>query len=77
VDRGSVRVDTIEFLGVPGLRLRGVWQNQRQVIGGPFVLYAFNYQERFFILDGMVFNPGQKKLSSLFQVEAIIRTFVP
>ncbi|MGB9741994.1 MAG: DUF4837 family protein [candidate division WOR-3 bacterium] len=77
VDRGSVRVDTIEFLGVPALRVRGVWQNRQQVIGGPFVFYAFNYQERFFLLDGMVFNPGEKKLSNLFQVEAIIRTFVP
>lgn len=76
-ERSAVRAESIEFLGVPCLRLRGVWQNQKQVIGGPFVLYAFNYQERFFILDGMVFNPGEKKLSSLFQVEAIIRTFLP
>lgn len=77
LDRSAVLVDTIEFMGMPCLRLRGVWQNQRQVMGGPFVLYAFNHQERFFLLDGMVFNPGEKKLSSLFQVEAIIRTFVP
>jgi len=76
-DRGLVLVDTVEFLGVPALRIRGVWQNQKQVIGGPFVLYAFNYQERFFLLDGVVFNPSEKKLSNLFQVEAIIRTFVP
>ncbi|MEN9979462.1 MAG: DUF4837 family protein [candidate division WOR-3 bacterium] len=77
VDRNAVRAESIEFLGVPCLRIRGVWQNQKQVIGGPFVLYAFNYQERFFLLDGMVFNPGEKKVSSLFQVEAIIRTFLP
>ncbi|MGQ9708480.1 MAG: DUF4837 family protein [bacterium] len=77
VDRNVVTAETLEFLGVPCLRLRGVWQNQNRVIGGPFVLYCFEYQGRFFILDGVVFNPGEKKLSSLFQVEAIIRTFVP
>jgi hypothetical protein len=76
-DRSAVTADTIQFLGVPCLRLRGVWQNKKQVLGGPFVLYAFVYQTRFFILDGTVFNPGEKKLSNLFQVEAIIRTFVP
>lgn len=77
VDRSAVRAESTEFLGVPCLRIRGVWQNQKQVIGGPFVLYAFNYQQRFFLIDGIVFNPGAKKVSSLFQVEAIIRTFLP
>lgn len=77
VDRTLVLVDTIQFLGVPSLRLRGVWQNRKAIIGGPFVSYAFNYQGRFFMVDGVVFNPGEKKLSNLFQVEAIIRTFLP
>ncbi len=77
VDRGATLVDTVEFLGVPTLRVRGVWQNRKEVIGGPFVFYAFNYQNRFFMLDGVVYNPGEKKLSNLLQVEGIIRTFVP
>lgn len=77
VDRQAVLAETTRFLGVPALRVRGVWQNRQKVIGGPFVLYAFNYQERFFILDGVVFNPGEKKLSNLFQMEAILRTFIP
>lgn len=76
-DRGMMRIDTIQFLGVSALRVRGVWQNRQAVLGGPFVCYAFNYQGRFFMVDGVVFNPGEKKLSSLFQVEAIIRTFLP
>ncbi len=77
VDRSEVLVDTIDFMGGSALRIRGVWQNRREVLGGPFVSYAFIYQGRFFLLDGVVFNPGKKKLSNLFQVEAIIRTFVP
>jgi len=77
VDHNFVLTDTVQFLGVAALRIRGVWQNRTAVIGGPFVCYAFNYQGRFFMVDGLVFNPGEKKLSSLFQVEAIIRTFLP
>lgn len=77
VERESVIADTIEFAGRPTLRLRGVWQNKREVIGGPFVTYAFNLQGRFFLLDGVVYSPGEKKLDRLFQVEAVLRTFAP
>mgnify|MGYP000598558685 CR=1 FL=1 len=77
VDRTAVVLDTFEFAGVPALRIRGVWQNRREVIGGPFVSYAFNLQGRFFLLDGLVYAPGEKKLDRLFQVEAILRTFAP
>lgn len=77
VDRKAVIAETTDFLGVPALRIRGVWQNRKAVLGGPFILYAFNYHGRMFFVDGVVFNPGEKKLSNLFQVEAIIRTFIP
>lgn len=77
VEQESVVLDTIEFAGVQTLRLRGVWQNRKEVIGGPFVAYAFNLQGRFFLLDGVVYSPGEKKLDRLFQVEAVLRTFVP
>ncbi len=77
VDRQEVVAETTQFLGSPTLRIRGVWQNSRRILGGPFVLYAFVHQGRFFLLDGVVFNPGEKKLSNLFQLEAIIRTFRP
>jgi hypothetical protein len=77
VEPSYTRVDTISFLTVPCVRLTGVWQNRKQVIGGPFVSYAFNFQGRFYLLDGLVFNPGKPKLNALEQVEAAFRTFVP
>ncbi|MEO0085102.1 MAG: DUF4837 family protein [candidate division WOR-3 bacterium] len=77
LERESVTMDTVEFVGGPVLRLRGVWQNRREVIGGPSVAYAFNLQGRFFLLDGIVYAPGEKKLDRLFQVEAVLRTFAP
>jgi len=77
VERSLVMADSIEFLSGPALRLRGVWQNRQEVMGGPFVAYAFNCQGRFFLVDGLVFNPGKKKLDNLFEVEALVRTFRP
>ncbi len=77
IDRQFTTTDTIEFLAGPAVRLRGVWKNDRATIGGPFVNYSFNHQGRFYMLDGLVFNPGKKKLDQLFQVEAVIRSFTP
>jgi Domain of unknown function (DUF4837) len=77
IDTQFTSVDTIEFLSRPCVRLSGVWMNEREGIGGPFVNYSFNYQDRFYMLDGYVYNPGKKKLSDLIQVEAVIRTFTP
>ncbi|MBN2536859.1 DUF4837 family protein [candidate division WOR-3 bacterium] len=68
---------TIEFLGGPCLRLAGIWENEESTIGGPFVSYAFNHEGRFYLLDGLVFNPGRDKLDGLFQAEAVMRTFAP
>lgn len=76
VDRPSCAFEAIEFLGVPALRVEGVWQNDSLVAGGPFVTYALNFQGRYYLLDGFVFNPGKKKLDHMSQVEAVIRTFV-
>jgi hypothetical protein len=72
-----VSVDSLVFLDRPALRLRGIWQNRKNSIGGPFVSYVFRYQGRLFYIDGTLYNPGEKKLDNLFQLEAIIRTFTP
>ncbi|MEO0078334.1 MAG: DUF4837 family protein [candidate division WOR-3 bacterium] len=77
IDRQFTVVDTVEFLAGPAVRLRGVWRNDRETIGGPFVTYAFNHQGRFYMVDGLVFNPGKKKLDHLLQVEAVVRSCTP
>lgn len=64
-----------DFLGSPGLRILGVWENKKRVIGGPFISYCFNYNNRFFFIDGVLFLPGEKKLNSLFQLKIILKTF--
>jgi hypothetical protein len=67
--------DTVRFWEVRALKIRGVWQNPKLVAGGPFVSYCFNYQNRFYYLDGMVFNPGKHKLDNLNQIDVILQTF--
>lgn len=67
--------DTVRFWEVLALKIKGVWQNEKLVAGGPFVSYCFNYQNRFYYLDGMVFNPGKHKLDNLNQIDVILQTF--
>jgi hypothetical protein len=77
VDPDFTTTEPVEFLGAPALRVEGVWSNDSITAGGPFVSYAFNFQGRYYLLDGYVFNPGKKKLDQVSQVEAVMRTFVP
>jgi hypothetical protein len=77
IDRRFLQAETIAFLAGPCVRLSGVWKNDRDVIGGPFVNYSFNFHGRFYMADGLVFYPGKPKLDALNQVEAVIRTLTP
>jgi hypothetical protein len=77
IEREFLRAETIAFLAGPCLRLTGVWKNNRAVIGGAFVNYSFNFRGRFYMADGLVFNPGKPKLDALEQAEAVIRTLTP
>jgi hypothetical protein len=77
IDRRFLQAETIAFLSVPCVRLSGVWKNDRDVIGGPFVNYSFNFRGRFYMADGLVYNPGKPKLDALTQAEAVVRTLMP
>jgi hypothetical protein len=77
IDRRFLQAETIAFLFGPCVRLSGVWKNDREVIGGPFVNYSFNFRGRFYMADGLVYNPGKPKLDALTQTEAVVRTLTP
>jgi hypothetical protein len=77
IDQKFLQAETIAFLSGPCVRLSGVWRNDRDVIGGAFVNYSFNFRGRFYMADGLVFNPGKPKLDALAQTEAVIRTLTP
>ncbi|MBS4016189.1 MAG: DUF4837 family protein [Candidatus Latescibacteria bacterium] len=67
--------ETTSFNNMPALKIVGAWQNNQLVAGGPFVSYCFNKNGRFYFLDGMVFNPGKRKLDNLKQLDAVLNTF--
>jgi hypothetical protein len=77
IDRRFLRSETIAFLAGPCVRLSGVWKNDSEMIGGPFVNYSFNFRGRFYMVDGLVYDPGKTKLDALTQTEAVIRTLTP
>jgi len=52
VYREMTKAETTLINNIWAIKLIGVWQNRKQTIGGPFVAYCFNYQERFYFIDG-------------------------
>lgn len=67
--------ETVAFHNLPAIKIIGTWQNNELVAGGPFVSYCFNKTDRFYFIDGMVFNPGKRKLDNLKQLDAVLNTF--
>lgn len=68
-------IDTVEFLGVKSIRIRGVWQNYEKVMGGPFVSYLFTKNNVLYFIDGHLFSPQFKKWPYLDELQIILETF--
>lgn len=73
----TVKEQIVNFNNRYAIRLDGVWQNEKHMIGGPFRSFAFynegdNYM---YILDGSVWAPEQRKWPFLRQLDIIIHTF--
>ncbi|MFH0764966.1 MAG: DUF4837 family protein [Calditrichota bacterium] len=56
---------------------RGLWATEGPTGGGPFFCYGWwNYQRnRYYIIDGSVFAPGQAKMPFLWQLETLAQSF--
>lgn len=65
------------FQGRDAVRLEGVWQNEKYIIGGPFRSLAFLDEERdrFFLIDYAVYVPGGTKKYYLWELESVVETF--
>jgi hypothetical protein len=68
-------VEPIEFINLRGIRMRGVWQNDSLIAGGPFLSYFLTAGDTLFIIDGIVFNPGERKTDYLTKIEVIMNSF--
>jgi hypothetical protein len=75
IEKTMTSASPATFLGREALRIQGVWQNEKHVIGGPFFSICFHDRDRFYMIDCVVFAPGMDKASFLKQLEALAQTF--
>lgn len=67
--------EEIEFKNMRGLKLKGVWQNDSLVAGGPFISYFLIDNDTLYIIDGLLFNPGKRKSDYFTTLEVIMNSF--
>ncbi|MBN1504257.1 MAG: DUF4837 family protein [Candidatus Eisenbacteria bacterium] len=75
IDPGSATISETTFQGRKAVRIDGIWQNEKHLIGGPFFTLCFIAEGRLYLLDGAVFAPGMEKSPWLRQLEAVMLTF--
>ncbi|MBN2620383.1 DUF4837 family protein [candidate division WOR-3 bacterium] len=68
-------IDKIEFKEMKGMRIKGVWQNDSLVAGGPFLSYFFVHDDTLYAIDGLLFNPGERKSDFFTTLEVILNSF--
>ena len=66
--------ENIEFHGMQGMRLKGVWQNDSLVAGGPFLSYFLIESDTLYIIDGILFLPGERKTDYFTAIEVIMNS---
>lgn len=67
--------EKIERHDMHGIKLEGVWQNDSLVAGGPFLSYFFTKDDTLYIIDGLLFLPGERKSDQLTKIEVIMNSF--
>lgn len=62
--------------GRPAVRVQGIWQNNRDMTGGPFVTYFVRDEarNRLLALDLLIYAPGQAKHPYMRELEALAST---
>jgi hypothetical protein len=75
--RDFTTIEPIEFKELQGIRMRGVWQNDSLVAGGPFISYFFTHKDTLIAIDGLLFNPGERKSDYFTALEVILNSFEP
>jgi hypothetical protein len=68
-------LEPIDFADMTGIRMKGVWQNDSLIAGGPFLSYFLTGGDTLYIIDGIVFNPGERKSDYLVTIEVIMNSF--
>lgn len=75
VFRELTTVEPVEFRDMKGLRIKGVWQNDSLVAGGPFLSYFLKKNDSLYIVDGILFLPGERKTDYIMGLEVMMNSF--
>nr|WKN38141.1 DUF4837 family protein [Tunicatimonas sp. TK19036] len=69
--------DTLNFEGKFAVEARGLWRLSNNVMGGPFLSYAFvdEVLNRFYYIEGYVYFPNKNHRTQIQEIETILRTF--
>ncbi|MEA2076854.1 MAG: DUF4837 family protein [Candidatus Marinimicrobia bacterium] len=77
IEKSYARYRTVDWNGVIVNNIRGLWGHPIKLMGGPFTMFYFydGVTNRTYIIDCMVYAPGQSKAVFLRQMEIVASTF--
>lgn len=66
----------MEIDGKFTIMARGLWRTENDIMGGPFISYTIydDANDQVVYLDAFLFSPDQKKRTTLFELESILRS---
>ena len=77
IEKSYVRYRSVDWNGIFVNNIRGLWGHPTKLMGGPFSMFYFydGVTNRTYLIDCMVFAPGQSKAVFLRQMEIVASTF--
>ncbi len=77
IEKSYAKYRTVDWNGVFVNNIRGLWGHPTKLMGGPFTMFYFydGVTDRTYLIDCMVYAPGQSKAVFLRQMEIIASTF--
>lgn len=72
-----VKAKQVNFNGVFGMEIRGLWRTNNKSMGGPFISYSFvnEADKHIYYLEGFIYSPGKPQRELIREMEAIAFTF--
>jgi len=66
---------TYDISGLYTKEIRGIWEMEKEFMGGPFISYALldNERGKLIFIDTFIYAPGQDKRDMMQQIEYIIK----
>jgi len=77
IEKSYARYRSVDWNGIFVNNIRGLWGHPTKLMGGPFSMFYFydGVTDRTYLIDCMVYAPGQSKAVFLRQMEIVASTF--